>query len=438
MPQNVIILGAAGRDFHDFNIFYRNNPNYSVVAFTAAQIEGIEERSYPPELAGSQYPEGIPIYPEKELALLIKRYKVDRVHFAYSDISYDTLMHKASIASSHGASFFLAAATDTMLKSTKPVIAVCAVRTGCGKSQTTRKVCEIMLHLGKKTVVVRHPMPYGDLKTQTLQRFASYKDLDEGKCSIEEREEYEPLIEKGIVVFAGVDYEKILEAAQKESDIIIWDGGNNDTPFFKPDIHITILDPHRAGHERHYYPGETNLRMADIAIIGKIDSAQPEQIKIIQENIAHLAPNANLLLAMSQILVQNFDQISGKRVLVVEEGPTITHGEMGYGAGYIAAKRYHAAKIIDPRPFATEGMTQVYNRYAHIGSVLPAVGYNKDQIKDLEETINKSECDLVLYATPINLEKLITINKPALRVRYEYADVEPLVLEALLISKLTP
>jgi predicted GTPase len=436
MRQRVIIMGAAGRDFHDFNVCYRDDPRYEVVAFTAAQIPGIEGRLYPPELAGELYGEGIRIHPEKELAGLIRKHNVDFVHFAYSDIAYDELMHKASVASANGADFLLPGAERTMLVSEKTVIAVCAVRTGCGKSQTTRKLFDILRKMGKKAVVVRHPMPYGDLKEQELQRFASYEDLARHRCTIEEREEYEPLIEMGAVVFAGVDYAKILDAAEKEADVIIFDGGNNDTPFFRPDLQITLFDPHRAGDERNYYPGETNMRLADIAVIGKVDSAPAENVEALKATLDTFAPQADVLLAESEITVGHPEAIAGKRVLIVEDGPTLTHGGMAYGAGFLAAKRHGAAEIVDPRAFAEGELADLYDKYPHQGPVLPAIGYGQKQMQELEATINRADCDLVLYATPIALTRLLKIDKPALRVRYEYADSGNSSLEKLIGTKL--
>jgi len=433
MVEKVIIMGAAGRDFHNFNVYFRDNPRYNVIAFTAAQIPDIAGRYYPPELAGSMYPKGIPIYPENRLGELIREHKIDLVAFSYSDVPHIEVMHKASIVMAEGADFILIGATYTMLRSQKIVVSVCAVRTGCGKSQTTRKVCEIIGETGKKVVVVRHPMPYGDLKHQVMQRFSSYSDFKIHNCTIEEREEYEPLVDRGIVVYAGIDYKQILQTAEKEADVIIWDGGNNDTPFFYPDVHIVLFDPHRAGHELSYYPGETNLLMADIAVINKVDTAGRAQVEQVRKNIETHAPSAEIILAESKVLVNKPDRIRGKRVLVVEDGPTLTHGEMPYGAGKIAAETFKAAKIIDPRAYATGTIMEAYRSYPHIDNVLPAMGYNKEQIQDLEQTINNAECDLVLFATPIQLTRILSINKPALRVRYEYRDHgEPLLKDALL------
>ncbi|MBN2180127.1 MAG: GTPase [Deltaproteobacteria bacterium] len=436
MVEKVIIMGAAGRDFHNFNVYFRNNPRYEVVAFTAAQIPNIEERLYPPELAGNQYPEGIPIYPEADLPDLIKRFTTDLVVFSYSDVPHTEVMHKASLAMAHGADFIIIGAFYTMLKAQRPVIAVCAVRTGCGKSQTTRKVCSILRNLNKKVVVVRHPMPYGDLRVQEVQRFSSYDDFERHKCTIEELEEYEPLVDQKIVVYAGVDYEKILREAEREADIIVWDGGNNDTPFYRPDIHIVLFDPHRAGHELSYFPGETNMRMADIAIINKVDTASLAQVEQVRKNIELHNAKAEIVLAESPVIVSRPERIKGKRVLVVEDGPTLTHGEMPYGAGVIAAKEFHAAEIVDPRPYAEGTIHETYLRYPHTGAVLPAMGYSADQIRDLETTINRADCDLVLFATPIHLTRIVSIEKPAIRVRYEYQDHGSPALEEILIERL--
>ncbi len=436
MIEKVIIMGAAGRDFHNFNVYFRDNARYKVIAFTAAQIPDIEGRLYPPELSGHLYPQGIPVYPEEKLSRLIREHKVDMVAFSYSDVPHVEVMHKASAVMAGGADFILIGATYTMLRSEKPVVSVCAVRTGCGKSQTTRQVCRILRDKGKKVVAVRHPMPYGDLARQAVQRFSSYEDFEKNDCTIEEREEYEPLADQGIVVYAGVDYAKILKAAEQEADVIVWDGGNNDTPFYYPAVHIVIFDPHRPGHERLYYPGETNMLMADIAIINKIDSAPPSGVEQVRKNIETYAPDAAIILAESAVLVEQPELIKGKRVLVVEDGPTLTHGEMAYGAGTIAAQRHGAAVIVDPRPYAFGSIKETYRRYAHLASVLPAMGYGKKQIHDLEQTINSADCDTVLFATPINLPKLVSINKPTLRVRYEYRDHGEPSLAEVLIRKL--
>jgi predicted GTPase len=422
MIENVIIMGAAGRDFHNFNIYFKNNPRYRVVAFTAAQIPDIDDRLYPPALAGELYPEGVPIYDENELAALIRKHKVDLVAFSYSDVPHEAVMHKASLAMAEGADFILIGATYTMLRSRKPVVAVCAVRTGCGKSQTTRKVCRIARDRGQRVVAVRHPMPYGDLTQQVVQRFANIEDFDRHRCTIEEREEYEPLVDQGIVVYAGIDYQAILAEAEKEADIIVWDGGNNDTPFYRPNVHIVVFDPHRAGHECRYYPGETNMIMAHIAVINKVDSADPQQVAIVRQNIVEHAPEADIVLAESAILVDAPERIKGQRVLVVEDGPTLTHGGMSFGAGTIAARRYGAAEIVEAARFAVGRIRDTYAQYPHIRQELPAMGYGRQQIRDLEETIRRADCDLVLCATPVNLPRLLDIDRPTLRVRYEYQD----------------
>ncbi|MEO0239432.1 MAG: cyclic 2,3-diphosphoglycerate synthase [candidate division WOR-3 bacterium] len=423
MRKKVIIMGAAGRDFHNFNVFFRDNEEYEVVAFTATQIPDIEGRKYPPELAGKLYPNGIPIYSEDELEDLIKKFKVDFVVFAYSDVSHEYVMNRASRAMAAGASFMLLGPSHTMLTSTKPVISVCAVRTGSGKSQTTRRVAEILKKLGKKTVVIRHPMPYGDLTKQVVQRFGSFEDLDKHNCTIEEREEYEPHIDRGNVVYAGVDYEKILRQAEQEADVVLWDGGNNDFPFFKPDLHIVVVDPHRPGHEVTYHPGETNLRLADVIVINKIDTAYPEDIQIVRENSRSANPRAVIIEAASPIFVENYEAIKGKKVLVIEDGPTLTHGEMSYGAGYVAAEKYGAAEIVDPRPYAVGSIKETYEKYTQLEVILPAMGYSPKQLKELEETINAVPADLVIVATPINLGKILKINKPYVRVKYELQEI---------------
>ncbi|MHB8069892.1 MAG: cyclic 2,3-diphosphoglycerate synthase [Desulfobaccales bacterium] len=432
MPKKVIIMGAAGRDFHNFNLLFKDNPDYRVVAFTAAQIPLVHDRIYPPELAGSLYPAGIPFYPEEELESLIREHQADLVVFSYSDVAHVDVMHKASLVMAAGANFLLPGAAQTMLKAAKPVIAVCAVRTGCGKSQTTRKICEILRGLGKKTVVVRHPMPYGDLRRQVVQRFAAYGDFSRQQLTIEEREEYEPLVDQGIVVYGGVDYRQILARAEQEADVIIWDGGNNDTPFLKPDIHVVLFDPLRPGHELLYYAGESNMLLADIAIINKVDAALPENIEQVRQNIKTKNPRADILLASSPVMVNEPERIQGKTVLVVEDGPTLTHGGMAYGAGYLAAVRFGAAQIMDPRAFAVGTLQAVYAAFPHIGPVLPAMGYSPEQIGDLEATINNTPCDLVLFSTPIHLRRLLSLNKPVIRVRYEYQDhCKPTLQEAL-------
>ncbi len=436
MIEKVIIVGAAGRDFHNFNVYFRDNPRYRVIAFTAAQIPNIEGRTYPPGLAGKLYPEGIPIFPEEEMAELIRRHRVDLVAFSYSDVPYPYVMHMAAVAMAEGADFILLGATYTMLKSNRPVVAVCAVRTGCGKSQTTRKICRILQERGKRVVAVRHPMPYGDLRLQAVQRFSSPADFDANRCTIEEREEYEPLVERGITVYAGIDYAGILERAEREADIIIWDGGNNDTPFYFPDVHIVVFDPHRAGHELLYYPGETNMIMADVAVINKVDTAPWENVEKVRANIVRSNPDAAVILAESPIIVDEPERIAGRRVLVVEDGPTITHGGMPFGAATIAARQFGASGIVDPRPFAVGSIRETYEHYPHIGSQLPSMGYSEQQIRDLEATINAVDCDLVVFSTPADLTFLLHLNKPALRIRYEYKDHGRPRLEDVLVERL--
>ncbi len=435
MPKRVIIMGAAGRDFHNFNVYFRDNPDYQVVAFTATQIPNIEGRRYPPELAGRLYPEGIPIYPEEELTDLIHRYQVDQVVFAYSDVSHEYVMHKASQALVAGADFRLMGTKATMLTSRKPVVAICAVRTGSGKSQTTRHVCDVLRRTGKKVVVVRHPMPYGDLVAQTVQRFATYEDLDRYRCTIEEREEYEPHIDRGMVVYAGVDYKRILHQVEEEADIIVWDGGNNDLPFFRPDLHIVVTDPHRPGHEVRYHPGEANLRAADVVIINKVDTANPDGVAQVRQNVHAVNPEAIVIEAASPIFVENPQAIQGKRVLVIEDGPTLTHGEMAYGAGVTAAQHFGAAELVDPRPYAVGSIAEIFQKYPHIGPLLPAMGYGESQIRELEETINATPCDLVLAATPIDLRRLLKVRYPVDRVRYELQVIGQPTLEEILLRR---
>jgi predicted GTPase len=419
----VIIMGAAGRDFHNFNTYFRDNKNYQIIAFTAAQIPNIEGRKYPAQLAGKLYPNGIDIYPEQELIGLIKKFDVDEVVFAYSDVPYDYVMNHSAAVNATGANFTLMGPKHTMIKSNKPVIAVCAVRTGSGKSQTTRRIIELLQASGKKVVAVRHPMPYGNLVEQRVQRFATLSDLDKYKCTIEEREEYEPHIVRGNVIYAGIDYEEILSQAEKEADIIVWDGGNNDMPFFKPDLHITVVDPHRPGDELFYYPGEANLRMANVVVINKIDTADSDGIREVRESVYTVNPQAVIVEAASPIFVENYQTIQGKRVLAVEDGPTLTHGEMTYGAAVVAAEKFGAAELVDPRPFTVDTITETFKKYPEIGVLLPAMGYGEDQIKDLEDTINKTDCDLVIIGTPIDLRKLIKINKPAVRVTYDLQEI---------------
>ena len=415
----ILVMGAAGRDFHNFNTVFRDNDAYEVVAFTATQIPNIEGRAYPPELAGSLYPRGIPIFSEEQLVDLITEYDIDQVVFAYSDVSHQYVMHKASVVLAAGADFRLMGTKRTMVESKRPVVAVCAVRTGAGKSQTTRHVCDALQKMGHKVVAIRHPMPYGDLVAQKVQRFADYSDLDRYECTIEEREEYEPHIDRGVVVYAGVDYEAILREAEKEADIIVWDGGNNDLPFYKPDLHIVVADPHRAGHELSYYPGESNLRAADVVVLNKIDTADLANIATVRENVRSANPTAIIVEAASPIFVENPDAIPGKRVLVVEDGPTLTHGEMTYGAGIVAARRYGASEIVDPRPYAVRTIAQTFAAYPNTGALLPAMGYGDEQIKDLEDTINATPCDLVIIGTPIDLRRVVRIEHPADRVYYE-------------------
>ncbi|MCK4559643.1 MAG: GTPase [Calditrichia bacterium] len=425
----VIIMGAAGRDFHNFNTYYRDNDKYEVVAFTATQIPNIEGRKYPAELSGDLYPNGIEIHPEDEILDLIKKFDVDEVVFSYSDISYDYVMNKSAMVNAAGVDFKLLGPKKTMIKSEKPLVAVCAVRTGCGKSQTTRKVSKILHDMGKKVVAIRHPMPYGDLVAQKVQRFAALEDLDKYNCTIEEREEYEPHIVSGTVIYAGVDYEAILREAEKEADIILWDGGNNDLPFYQPDLHIVIVDPHRPGDELYYYPGEANLRMADVVIINKIETADSDDILEVRENIRAVNPTAMVIDAASPIFVDEYEKIQGKNVLIVEDGPTLTHGEMTYGAGTVAAEKYGAANLVDPRPFTVGTISETFEKYPEIGTLLPAMGYGDEQMKDLETTINKSDADLVIIGTPIDLRKVINIEKPALRVHYELQEIGKPILE---------
>jgi predicted GTPase len=433
--RNVLIMGAAGRDFHNFNVFFKNNENYNVVAFTATQIPNIFGRVYPTELAGKLYPNGIKIYEESELVELIKKLKVDEVVFSYSDVTFEYVMTKASIVNAAGASFRLMGAEETMIKSTKPVISVLAVRTGCGKSQTSRKIVQILQNAGKKVVAIRHPMPYGDLVKQKVQRFATLDDLKEHECTIEEIEEYEPHIARGGIIYAGVDYEAILREAEKEADIILWDGGNNDLSFYKADLTFTVVDPHRPGHELRYYPGNTSLRMADVVIVNKVDSAGSEGISEVHKNVKKVNPNAIVIDANSPLTVDHPELIKGKHVLVVEDGPTLTHGEMKYGAGTVAAQRMGAKEIVDPRPFTVKSITATYNKYPNIGILLPAMGYGDEQIKDLEETINKTECDSVIIGTPIDLGRILKINKPSTRVMYELEEIGDVKLETVLKLK---
>jgi predicted GTPase len=432
MTQRVVILGAAGRDFHNFNTYFRDNPDFEVVAFTATQIPDIDGRRYPPELAGSSYAEGIPIEEEEGLERLIRDQKVDIAVFSYSDVSHEQVMHVGSRAMAAGADFMLLGPRHTMLDSKVPVVAVCAVRTGAGKSQTSRRVAEILRGMGKRVVAVRHPMPYGDLTKQAVQRFANFEDLDKHEVTIEEREEYEPHLRAGSVVYAGVDYERILRQAEQEADVVIWDGGNNDMPFYTPDLLIVVVDPHRPDHAARYHPGEVNVRMADVVVINKIGTAGFDDIMTARRITTELNPDATIIEAASPIFVEDGDYIRGKRVLVIEDGPTVTHGEMPYGAGWVAARRYGAAEIVDPRPFAVGSIRDTFEKYPTTGAVLPAMGYGEKQTAELAETINKAPVDLVVVATPIDLRSLIEIDKPALRVRYELQEIgEPTLADVL-------
>lgn len=434
MPKPIItiIQGAAGRDFHNFNMVFRDNPGFQVAAFTAAQIPDIDDRRYPAALAGKLYPKGIPILDEAELETAIHRFAAEEVVFSYSDVSHEHVMHWASKVIAAGANYRLLGARATMLKSTKPVVAVCAVRTGAGKSQTTRRVAEILKAADKQVVVVRHPMPYGNLVAQAVQRFARIEDLASQNCTIEEMEEYEPHLRRGSIVYAGIDYERILRACEQEGDVILWDGGNNDLPFFVPDVHITVCDPLRAGHETSYHPGEANLRMAHAAVINKIDSASPEQVARLRASIRLANPRAMVIEAASPIIVDEPNLIRGRRVLVIEDGPTCTHGEMSYGAGVVAARKFGAAEIVDPRPWAVGTIAETFRIYPRIGPLLPAMGYGKKQMKDLEETIRRADADVIVVATPIDLKRIIKIQKPAVRVQYELQEIgRPTLTDAL-------
>ncbi len=421
--KKVIIMGAAGRDFHNFNTYFRDNPSYRVVAFTATQIPDIEGRKYPAALAGKLYPKGIPIEAESELDKLIAAYKVDDVHLAYSDLPYQYVMNKAAQVQAAGANFMLLGPAATMIKSRKPVVSVCAVRTGSGKSQTSRKVATILKEKGRRVAAIRHPMPYGDLVKQKVQRFATYADLDKHECTIEEREEYEPHIDRGIIVYAGVDYGAILRQAEKEADVILWDGGNNDFPFYRSDLEIVVADPHRAGHELSYYPGETNFRRAKVIVINKMDTATPEGIATVLASALKVNPKATIIRANSPTIVKDGGRITGKRVLVIEDGPTLTHGGMKYGAGIVAAKKYGAATIIDPRPFAVGSIKKTFEKYNHLDDVLPAMGYGDKQTRELAKTIEAIDCDLVVSATPIDITRVIKVSKPILRVGYELEEI---------------
>ncbi|PIO05887.1 GTPase [Candidatus Micrarchaeota archaeon CG08_land_8_20_14_0_20_59_11] len=436
--KKVIIVGAAGRDFHNFNTYYRGNPDYEVVAFTAAQIPDIAGRKYPVELAGKEYPGGIPIEEEANLTELIKKHGVDDVVFSYSDLSHVQVMHIGSIALAAGANYVLLGPNATMVKSTKPLISVCAVRTGSGKSQTTRRVCEILKKMGKRVVAIRHPMPYGDLAKQAVQRFATYEDLNKHLCTIEEREEYEPHIDRGNVIYSGVDYEKILRQAETEADVIVWDGGNNDFSFYKSDLYITVADPHRPGHELRYHPGETNVRLADVVVINKVDTAKKEAVEMVRKNVASINPRAKIILASSPVTLEHPELVKGKRVLVVEDGPTVTHGGMGYGAGFVAAKNAGAKEIVDPRPFAVGSLKDTFKKYPHLHDVLPAMGYGDKQVSELKATIDASDADVVVGGTPIDLNRVMTTEKKIVRVGYELKEeTKPGLEEAIreLLSK---
>jgi predicted GTPase len=430
--QRILIMGAAGRDFHNFNTYFRDNEAYEVVAFTATQIPDIEGRTYPPELAGSLYSGGIPIHAEEELIPLIQENEINQVIFAYSDVPHEYVMHKASLVLATGADFRLMGLNNTQIKSTKHVVSVCAVRTGSGKSQTTRRVSLILREMGYRVAAIRHPMPYGDLAKQAVQRFAEYADLDKHECTIEEREEYEPHFDNGVIVFAGVDYKRILREAEKEVDIVLWDGGNNDLPFYKADLNIVVADPHRPGHERRYYPGESNVLMADVFVINKVDTADREDVMAVTESLRQLNPEATILEGASPLFVDDPDAIRGKRVLVVEDGPTLTHGEMAYGAGWIAARRYGAAKIVDPRPFAVGTILDTYAKYPTTGNVLPAMGYGDGQIAELEKTIRNADVDLIIIGTPIDLSRVLKIDKPYQRVQYDLQIIGKPTLEDIL------
>ncbi|MGC9445000.1 MAG: cyclic 2,3-diphosphoglycerate synthase [Candidatus Methanospirareceae archaeon] len=432
VPKNVIIMGAAGRDFHNFNVYFRDTPAYRVVAFTATQIPDIEGRTYPATLAGGLYPDGIPIFAEEDLITLITEHAIDRVVFAYSDVPYEYVMRKGAATNAAGADFIMLGPAATMLRSRVPVISVCAVRTGSGKTSVSKKLCQLLRARSKTVVVVRHPMPYGNLAEQAVQRFSSYEDIERMGCTIEEREEYETHIDVGCTVYAGVDYEKILRQAETEADIIIWDGGNNDFSFFKPDLNIVVADPHRAGDEVTYYPGEINARMADVVVINKQDTAELEKIEQVRRNIMKVNPNAKIIDSASPITVEHPELIRDKRVLVVEDGPTLTHGGMKYGAGLIAARKAGAKEIVDPRPFITGAIIETFSEYPDIGPLLPAMGYSEEQINDLEQTINAAECDAVVIGTPIDLTRVITMNKPATRVRYGIKEIGGATLDEVI------
>jgi predicted GTPase len=432
-PQKVIIMGAAGRDFHNFNVYFRYNKSYKVIAFTATQIPDIDDKIYPPELSGPLYPDGIPIQSEDDLPELIQTHDIDQVILAYSDLPHSYVMEKASLVMSYGADFRLMGPRSTMIKSSKPLISICAVRTGCGKSAVTRRVADILQAKGKKVIAIRHPMPYGDLRKQIWQRYETYDDLDRYECTIEEREEYEPHIDKGVIIYAGVDYQEILDRVEaEEPDVILWDGGNNDLPFYKPDLHIVIVDPHRPGHELKYYPGATNLRMADVAIVNKMETAEPENIEIVKNNIAAVNPNAIVIEGTLPISLEDPEQIKNKRVLVVDDGPTLTHGEMAYGAGALAAQKYGASELVNPKPCAVGSIRDTFNKFRHLENVLPAMGYSDQQVNELQETINACECDIVVSGTPIDIQRVVTVNKPIIRVKYRFQERQEEALQEVL------
>jgi len=430
--KKVIIMGAAGRDFHNFNTYFRDNPNFQVVAFTATQIPDIEGRCYPSVLAGKLYPDGIPIFAEEELDSLIRKFNVTKVYFSYSDVAHEYVMHKASQVQAAGASFVLLGPRDTMVKSEKPVVSVCAVRTGSGKSQTSRKVGTILKSKGRRVAAIRHPMPYGDLAKQKVQRYAELADLERHACTIEEREEYEPHIVAGIIIYAGVDYEAILREAEKEADVILWDGGNNDFPFYKSDLEIVVADPLRPGHELLYYPGETNFRRADVIVLNKMDTAPAENVDLVLANLRRVNPSAIVIKANSKLILKDGEQIRGRRVLVIEDGPTVTHGGMGYGAGYVAAQKYGAASIVDPRPAAMGTIKSTFAKYSHLEKVLPAMGYGDKQVRELAATIEKTDCDLIVSGTPIDLNRLFKPRQPLLHVEYELEEIGTPTLEEVL------
>ena len=431
MQKKIIIMGAAGRDFHNFNVHFRNNRDFKVIGFTAAQIPGIHRRVYPPELAGTAYPNGIPVYLEEELPKLIREFKIDQVFFAYSDISNQDVMHKASMVLACGADFSFMGLESTLLKAKVPVISVCAVRTGAGKSQTSRLIARILKEKGQRVVVVRHPMPYGDLKRQIVQRFACRQDLDKCKCTIEEREEYEPHVDEGSVVYAGADYERVFREAEKEADIIVWDGGNNDVPFVKPSLHIVVADPHRAGDELTYYPSEINLRLADVVIVNKVDTADPAKVEQVKASVKSINPSALVLDAASPITVDKPELVKNKRVLVIEDGPTVTHGNMSFGAATIAAEKFVAKEIVDPKPYAVGSIKETYEQYPHLGRVLPAVGYSEKQIAELKGTIDATPCDVILVGTPVDLRRIMRLDKPVARVKYDLQVLGPICLEEI-------